>query len=199
MTELIAKGLKTGNLISWDGPTDFNVIKHCTGLDFSHKPKSLIVKEGVYAIKRIGIVDTKFIRLELEGIKGFRRYPLVYLRIVPEIPRDTPSVECSELFTTGISASVNSEAICKKAIETYGRNHQLSKAIEELNELAVEIAHSIRDIRNLDDVTSEMADVLITMEQVKLILGIQSVDIDAWITKKLKRLEERLNNENTEH
>lgn len=95
--------------------------------------------------------------------------------------------------------------IYSKAIEKYGADSQIDMAIEEMAELTQALFKVRRyqkahegdyTTKLLDHVSEEMADVINTLEQVKMIY--QNEDLIDWhANNKLKRLEERLReNEN---
>ena len=80
----------------------------------------------------------------------------------------------------------------EKAVAVYGKDLQLTVAIEELSELIKEICKNKRGSKNVENITEELADVCIMMDQIMIIFGIQNRDINAVIDKKLARLEERM-------
>ena len=87
----------------------------------------------------------------------------------------------------------------ERAIETYGKDMQLTVAVEELSELIKEICKNKRGNDNIDNITEEMADCYIMLEQIKIIFGIKNSKIYTVMEEKLARLEERLaSNENAE-
>lgn len=88
-----------------------------------------------------------------------------------------------------------------KAIQTFGEENQLFQLCEELAELikAVNKWRRNKELANvytayLDDVTEEIADVEIMIDQVKLMLNIQEVELLDMKQKKIHRLAERLKN-----
>ena len=82
--------------------------------------------------------------------------------------------------------------ILEKAIEAYGKDMQLTVAVEELSELIKEICKNKRGADNIDNITEEVADCYIMLEQIEIIFELKSCDIHAEIDKKLARLERRL-------
>ena len=97
------------------------------------------------------------------------------------------------------------DRILKRAIETYGEEHQILVAVEELSELQKALLKFLRinDTREyyedrlgtsevLKSIEEEMADVEIMLEQLKLMFQSYELVEDAK-EAKLKRLEERLN------
>jgi len=75
--------------------------------------------------------------------------------------------------------------ICK-ILNHYGRQHQLNKAMEELAELQVELAH------DSDNVKEELADVLVMAEQIRLMYGINQTELDLMIDYKVDRTLKRM-------
>lgn len=82
--------------------------------------------------------------------------------------------------------------ILEKAIETYGKDLQLTVAVEELSELIKEICKNKRGADNRDNIIEELADCYIMMGQIEIIFDIKPIQISAWIDEKLARLEERI-------
>ena len=77
--------------------------------------------------------------------------------------------------------------ILNTAIKHYGTGAQRFKAIEELGELIQALARC--DDR--DNISEEMADVRIMLDQLEIMLG-NSAAVRGWELKKLKRLDERV-------
>ena len=95
------------------------------------------------------------------------------------------------------------QAILHKAIETWGREAQTVKCMEELAELTAALAHlyCMIKVSRTDEVTDEMedaweyvseelADAEIMISQMRMIYDERSVD--RWRVRKLNRLAERL-------
>ena len=61
------------------------------------------------------------------------------------------------------------EVYYKKLIEKFGSKNQIIVAIEELSELQKELCKYLRDKINIRNISEEMADVEIMLEQLKLI------------------------------
>lgn len=86
--------------------------------------------------------------------------------------------------------------LLNKAIDTYGIEEQLLQTVEECAELIQAInkwrmaqnRESIKDA--VDHLAEEAADVIIMMEQIKIMVG--EPKVNWWIEFKLQRLEERL-------
>lgn len=93
--------------------------------------------------------------------------------------------------------------ILDKAIEQFGEK-QLDQAQEELAELIVAISKYKRAVANgsgnseikaINDVVEEIADVRIMIKQVMMLLGISERAVSNVEIAKLNRLEKRLGNE----
>lgn len=82
---------------------------------------------------------------------------------------------------------MSSKKICKEALEVFGEKHQVKKCIEELNELAVALAHYLDGKDQIDHVAEEIADVEIMLQQMLLLLGCQST-ADKYRTQKMESL-----------
>lgn len=79
-----------------------------------------------------------------------------------------------------------------KILNHYGRTHQEKKALEELAELQVAITHHV----SAEDVLSEIADVLIMAEQIRLMWNISPAQVVSEIDRKVDRTLERIENDN---
>lgn len=86
----------------------------------------------------------------------------------------------------------------KKAIDLYGEKAQKLMAIEEMSELTKEICKDFRGLLDSEHLIEEMADVLITLEQLTIIYEISDVAIFNACYKKIERLKERLEKQNDE-
>jgi len=84
----------------------------------------------------------------------------------------------------------------QKVIDKYGTTLQTTVAMEELAELIKEISKVIRGNKNADGMIEEIADVLIMIEQLKLMYNISDEEIQSEINDKLYRMEWRLRKEN---
>lgn len=90
---------------------------------------------------------------------------------------------------------MSSLKVLEQAILTYGKDHQLNIAIEEMSELTKEICKHKRGKDNRDEIIEEMADVYIMLEQMKMIFIISEEQINEQIDFKVARLKGRLKNE----
>lgn len=84
--------------------------------------------------------------------------------------------------------------ILQDAINTFGVDSQLDMAIEEMSELTKEICKIKRNEEgsihgSLDALAEEMADVIIMLEQLKIIFS-NRYAVDLWVNRKTKRLEQ---------
>ena len=82
----------------------------------------------------------------------------------------------------------------KTIADHYGIKKQLRQLAEECSELAVEASHSARKGTTVK-IIEEMADVLIMMEQIVYLSGIDRKDIDECIQYKLDRQMKRMEKE----
>lgn len=69
----------------------------------------------------------------------------------------------------------------------YGRQAQMVKCVEELNELAVALLHN-----DYDNIVEEMADVEIMLAQVKFLMGIPDGVVSEIMWNKIVRQQARL-------
>lgn len=61
--------------------------------------------------------------------------------------------------------------IFEKAVNKYGAENQVRKAVEELTELSVALLHSLDGRGDTENIREEMADVEIMLEQLHVIFG----------------------------
>ena len=88
--------------------------------------------------------------------------------------------------------------ILEKAIRHYGNENQMMQTMEELSELSVAISKCLRykdDIEARNNLVEEVADVLIMIDQLKIIMNIKDYEIECYRRYKLERLERRIENE----
>ena len=89
--------------------------------------------------------------------------------------------------------------IYKEALDKWGEDAQLNMVVEELGELIVAIQHARRlkweKVASIEDVTDEVADVEIMLEQLKYMLKIDSFSLFIIKEKKLNRVKELLRKE----
>jgi NTP pyrophosphatase (non-canonical NTP hydrolase) len=90
-------------------------------------------------------------------------------------------------------------SIFQRAIDAWGIPAQIAQTIEECCELGVALSHAQRNDRvdmsneNTRAVLTEMADVAIMLEQMKIVYGADN--FQAEYERKLARLEDKLNQE----
>lgn len=82
-------------------------------------------------------------------------------------------------------------ATIEKAFKVYGKDNQKIVAIEELSELQKEISKDLRGQGNSYNMAEEIADVLIMLQQIRMIYNLDE-KIRLYISHKMERLEERL-------
>ena len=93
------------------------------------------------------------------------------------------------------------ETIFQDAIDTFGEEYQIRKAIEELLELATALSHYCDEHRDENKnplfqedigrmVASELADVMVITEELKILFNDQ--DIEGEYNRKIARLRERI-------
>lgn len=82
-----------------------------------------------------------------------------------------------------------------KAIEVYGKENQLTVAVEEFSELIKEICKHKRGEDNKARIIEEMADCYIMLVQLELMFDINVADINKEIRRKENRLQKRIEKE----
>lgn len=80
----------------------------------------------------------------------------------------------------------------ERAIEAYGKDMQLTVAVEEFSELIKEICKHKRGSENRDAIIEELADCYIMMEQIEIIFDISDEELAEMYIEKLNRLDKRL-------
>ena len=65
--------------------------------------------------------------------------------------------------------------IYNEAIEFFGNTSQKIKVIEEMSELTKELCKELRDRGNIENIADELADVEITLAQLKIIYDIHDL------------------------
>lgn len=93
--------------------------------------------------------------------------------------------------------------IMQKAINTYGLQNQMIKTVEELSELSQAICKAVvrlnqpngatltDDLKSVDNIFEEMADVEIMLEQLKIMFQCK-IEVGHWKNRKILRLKSRL-------
>lgn len=85
----------------------------------------------------------------------------------------------------------NEKSICKKALNTYGAEPQITMVFEEMAELQKELCKYLRGKNNIQEIAEEIADTEIMLHQMKILFNIRS-QVKENKTYKLKRLEQRM-------
>lgn len=83
--------------------------------------------------------------------------------------------------------------VLKKAIERYGKAAQTLMFFEEVAELEKELCKNARGKDNIAEITEEIADVGIMLEQLILMYGVDKTQLLNAEFEKIQRLRERLN------
>lgn len=78
-----------------------------------------------------------------------------------------------------------------RAINHFGVEHQIDKALEEMGELITALSRRRLERSHKEDIAEEIADVLIVANQLRIIYGGELVD--GLIDQKLSRLEATIN------
>lgn len=85
--------------------------------------------------------------------------------------------------------------VCKTAVETWGKTAQLLMLLEEMSELQKEVLKNMnRGQDNVREIAEETADVLIMLDQLVYIYGIQDL-LKEMSTTKLNKLKRYLEND----
>ena len=88
--------------------------------------------------------------------------------------------------------TANVMEVLKQAIETYGKENQSMMLFEEMAELQKEVCKSLRGNNNHDEIVEEIADVLIMIEQLKIMHNVKYRELNEVFNFKINRLKERL-------
>ncbi len=80
----------------------------------------------------------------------------------------------------------------ERAIEVYGKDMQLTVAVEELSELIKELCKNKRGNENREAIIEELADCNIMMSQIEIIFNIRNAEVTRKVIEKTERLEKRL-------
>jgi NTP pyrophosphatase (non-canonical NTP hydrolase) len=81
--------------------------------------------------------------------------------------------------------------IYEKALTKWGIRHQTMVAIEEMSELTKELCKNFRGRKNKDAIAEEIADVIIMLEQLRLMYGVND-DVNKHMDAKILRLKSRI-------
>jgi NTP pyrophosphatase (non-canonical NTP hydrolase) len=85
-----------------------------------------------------------------------------------------------------------SKRLLMTAVELWGTTAQLLMLIEETTELNKEIYKTLRGDNVRSHVVDEMADVIIMIDQTRLIMNITQEEVQEAVDRKLIRLNERI-------
>lgn len=88
---------------------------------------------------------------------------------------------------------IKSKRVLERAIATYGVDAQKVMIFEEIAELQKEICKDMRGANNREALIEETADLLIMLEQLKMMHHITDEEIEKVMKFKIDRLEKRLN------
>lgn len=80
----------------------------------------------------------------------------------------------------------------QKIIDYYGEDLQLTQVIEELSELTKEVCKYLKGSDSHEQITEEIADVLLMIEQLIIICGLNHSDITKIMQEKLERTLQRI-------
>ena len=83
------------------------------------------------------------------------------------------------------------KAVYEVALEQWGSQAQTMMAVEEMSELTKEICKLFRNQGDKDALADEIADVTITLEQLRMMYGLNDKVCER-MDYKIRRLEERL-------
>lgn len=93
----------------------------------------------------------------------------------------------------GIEMEAGDKAVLLLAVEHYGVKNQAAQLMGEMGELAAELTrHFFQDRGRKKEITEEVADVQIMLEQIILHLGMEN-EVAEWRSNKLRRLESIIN------
>lgn len=82
--------------------------------------------------------------------------------------------------------------VLHKAIESYGKDNQLTVAVEELSELIKEICKHKRGEDNRIRIIEEMADCYIMLRQLEIMFDVSVNELNKEISRKECRLSKRI-------
>jgi len=94
---------------------------------------------------------------------------------------------------------IDVKPFCDYAIRLFGANNQIDKSIEELSELIQALIHrKHKRPEEYDRVAEEIADVMLMLEQLKIVYGIPQSTLDRIISDKIQRVYHRYSTGATE-
>lgn len=86
---------------------------------------------------------------------------------------------------------LHDNAICQAALETFGKELQVTMAIEEMSELAKELCKRCRGRDNVEAIAEEIADVEIMLQQMVMLFDCAG-QVETFRRHKLERLAGRI-------
>lgn len=92
--------------------------------------------------------------------------------------------------------TINQVQVLKDAIEKYGKQAQVIKAIEELSELQQALAKSLNGYTDISNIAEEIGDCRIMLDQLDYIFDVENESWKAY-DEKLYRLKKRMENDKT--
>lgn len=87
---------------------------------------------------------------------------------------------------------IKGKRVLERAILTYGVDAQKVMIFEEIAELQKEICKDMRGANNREAIIEETADLMIMLEQLKMMHHITDEELEKVIEFKLNRLDERM-------
>lgn len=89
-------------------------------------------------------------------------------------------------------AFILDEATIAKSIETYGKEKQSVVCMEECSELIQCISKEVRGKSDIAHLEEEMADIIICLEMLRQMYGVDLNNVQDWILSKASRMERRM-------
>ena len=81
----------------------------------------------------------------------------------------------------------------QKAVEKWGKNKQVLCTIEEMNELSKELLKDVnRKESNREKIVEEIGDLLIMLNQLKIIYNIKDHELTDTINRKMEKIKHRI-------
>lgn len=119
-----------------------------------------------------------------------------YIRSLKSLSIDTYSEENLKVRNGDMDVHLKFDTtILTQAIIHYEKCSQYFMVLEELSELQKAVCKGVRGEDCTDDIKEEIADVLIMIEQLKIMEGISSNEVQEIIDYKTSRLKERMREE----
>lgn len=93
---------------------------------------------------------------------------------------------------------LDDNAICQAALETFGKELQVTMAIEEMSELTKELCKNSRGQENTTHIAEEIADVEIMLQQMVILFDCAG-QVETFRRYKLERLATRIKEKQNEN